>query len=249
MQALGRTVENSIRSYTSVPMPPSSYRVRATCAPWLSLDPVLKDDCSTAVRAFHLVMFALFALFVAPLKSRAVVVKANREAGPQSTCIASREQHDRLNGGMVLAQRDKQKGFSGPTANTTSALTGRVERAVNSPRRDAPHLAVKRDHGPPITIHLADPHPHGPPALLPLRAPLPQAHHGIQIFTDRRASRRSTPLGSFAFSKSAARPAIAVDVLRSFRLRRTASIFVTTTLRVSALKTTPIEGDHRYVTQ
>ena len=80
--------ENSgelLHSYASVPMLRSVYRVRKGRSPWLSSDPELNADCSAAVRAFRLVLFALFTLFVAPLKSNSSTLDEHPEtANPQS---------------------------------------------------------------------------------------------------------------------------------------------------------------------
>lgn len=142
--------ENSgelLHSYASVPMLRSVYRVRRSRSPWLSSDPELNADCSAAVRAFRLLLFALFALFVAPLKSNSTTL----DEFPESSNHQSPVTHDQVCGrGITLSANSSQDQVMWtPRASSPVIMQGAMQRALEEPKRDAPYLTVERDHGPP----------------------------------------------------------------------------------------------------
>jgi hypothetical protein len=136
-----------LHSYASVPMLRSVYRVRESRSPWLSSDPALNADCSAAVCAFQLVLFALFTLFVAPLKSHSTTTDEHPEtANPQSRFTRAQV----CSGKTALSATSKQdQVMASRTSRVQMILHCAMQRAFEEPKRDAPYLIVERDHGPP----------------------------------------------------------------------------------------------------
>ena len=142
--------ENSgelLHSYASVPMLRSVYRVRKGRSPWLSSDPELNADCSAAVRAFRLVVFALFTLFVAPLKSNSSTLDEHPEtANPQSRLTRAQVYRTEI---TRSASSSQDQAMTTRESRVPVILHGAMQRAFEEPKRDAPYLTVERDHGPP----------------------------------------------------------------------------------------------------
>jgi hypothetical protein len=186
MQELGKTAENTVRSYASVPMLRFAYRVCPRQAPWLSVDPELSDECSSVIRSIRLVLFALFALLVAPLESRSAMADEIPEAASlQLNSAASHVENERLNACATLPRYLRQNLSYALIADAVSARAGRTERAVSDPKRDALHLIVRHEHGPPT----AAPHTengcsclYGLTLTLPSHSLLPPSHARIEIF-------------------------------------------------------------------
>jgi hypothetical protein len=174
MEALGETAEPSIRSYASVPMLRFAYRVPTQRAPWLSFDPELKDDCSTAVRAVRLVLLALFAFLVGPLESRSAMADEVPEAASlQLSSAAHHVENEKQNARAAPPRHLRQNRPYALITDAVPALAGPTQRAVSDPKRDALHLIVKHEHGPPAAANHTD---HGLSCLHGLSLTFPSHH-------------------------------------------------------------------------
>ena len=150
MQALGKAAGSTVRSYASVPMLRFAYRVCPQPAPWISVDPELKGECTSLIRSIRLVLFALFALLAGPLKSRSAMAENVPEsASIQLNTAASHLKQEKLNACVTLPRFSRRVVRYAWIADAVPARAGRAERAVSDPKRDAQHLIVKHEHGPP----------------------------------------------------------------------------------------------------
>jgi hypothetical protein len=153
-----------LHSYASIPMLRSVYRTRKGRSPWLSSDPELNADCSAAVRAFRLLLFMLFTLFVAPLKSHSTTL----DEYPEAANLQSPVTHNQVCGRDITlsVSSSQNRVMWTPSASSPVILHGATQRALEEPKRDAPYLTVERDHGPPADkIHVLLPRPRVVPAL------------------------------------------------------------------------------------
>jgi phosphate-selective porin len=148
----GMEVMTAGRRCISVPMLRSAYRIRSSRMPWLSFDPNLQADCNAAIRAVKLVILALFALFITPLKSKAATPDSATEIELLKRRVDEQQRQIEELKSLVSKQQGKEVSvieLPKASANETQAPAGGAEKAVSDPKRDSVHLTVKRDHAPP----------------------------------------------------------------------------------------------------
>ena len=125
-------------------------------APWLGFDPELQSDCSSAYRAFRLVMLALFALLGA--SSRVQAQSSNQpESGSLETRLEAQEQQITELKTLVLRQAQQlqsQQQVLNELRNDKGATL--PTRPTAEDKRESAYLRVNRTHAPPPTNNLGD---------------------------------------------------------------------------------------------
>lgn len=134
-----------MRSYASIPLPRSAYHTRTGADPWLSCDPQLQDDCSAAVRAMRLILFALFALFIAPLRSEPAPAQ-NPDSSQAALAVGENSTKD-----VQLASVQNRREWIAEKRLHASKVAAQCipSRASAEAKQQPVFLKVKRSHGPP----------------------------------------------------------------------------------------------------
>jgi len=144
MQKQRDLATGAVRNYASVPLPRSAYRMLASGSPWMACDPQFQGECSAAVRAFRLILFALFAIFIAPLRSRNASA-VNRPDGSVPAGIALASDSSTIRQACV----EDQEALN-PAVWSEDPLRPLIRRPADEVLGYRIHLVVKRSHGPPL---------------------------------------------------------------------------------------------------
>jgi hypothetical protein len=148
------TKQNRVRSYAAVGLPKSAHWDRNGASPWLWCDPRLQGECSAAVRAFRLVCFAVAALILAPLRSRAHAETLRADDAAAITLLKLGRQHDSDQASRIRAPKKARPAIPGqPSAvRIRTVIAGRMQRAADDSMPPMAWLRVRRSHGPPARL-------------------------------------------------------------------------------------------------
>jgi hypothetical protein len=144
-----------------MPMPRSSHRVVDSNSPWLSMDPMLWNECLNLYRSVRLILLALIAFATGPRRIRAEAAGGESlwqtsAAVPQmveSPELAPQHQPKILH--YSLQARADFRAL--PASNSLLAnarVIGATELAVDAPRRETFHFVGIRAHAPPASSTL-----------------------------------------------------------------------------------------------
>lgn len=194
MQPKSDLATGTVRSYASVPLPRSAYRALTSVSPWLGCDPQFQGECSAAVRMVRLTLFALFAIIVAPLRSR----NASAENIPKTT--NSPVAAELLSAADPLADQHScvlEQAALTPVFPSEDSQQPLIHRATDEAPGPRVHLVVKHTHGPPV-LHKTATRPFFSASSPRPLSQVPQHPHTSIPVLERHSCRRNPVFRHFA---------------------------------------------------